>query len=361
MLDIKLKFKPGHTTERDWMEPSSIKTLFWNITYACNCRCTICFTDSAQSRKDELSPKEALSTVDMAYRAGIKDIIISGGEPFMRGDLIPILSQMARYGITARIASNGTLLSDDILRKVKAETLTKSFQISLDTIDPDLYAEVHNVKRDVFPRVLQSIRLIQKHGFHTTVSARLTPLTLPGIPLLLEKAEAEGWSTVTIHFPVHTKRVNGVFPPDEDLLDHMGDVFDRFLSLPGCWLVESYIPWTIYHPVMKRLEKKVRVVHRGCRAGRDRLTINPTGSLSPCVCMDLPEAYVGNVRQDDLKEVFENSRLCRMLRNPAAYGICSDCPNIARCGGGCRATAYVLSGRFDGPDKSCPVWKKRLG
>jgi len=38
MLDIKLKLRPGHTSERAWLEPSPLRQLFWNITYACNYR-----------------------------------------------------------------------------------------------------------------------------------------------------------------------------------------------------------------------------------------------------------------------------------------------------------------------------------
>ena len=359
MLDIKLKLKPGHSNERKWMEPSSLKTLFWNMTYACNYRCGICFTDAGANSPNELTTQEALETVEKIDAAGVHDLILSGGEPFMREDIVDILVHMAKFGITARIASNGSLLTPEILKRLRNETLTKSFQISIDTVDPKLYTQFHSSPEGIFNTVLGNLRKIQKYGFHTTVSIRITPHTLPGIPQLIDLAFQEGWSTVTLHLPVHTRRISDAFPQDEDMFSRLEPVFEHFYGLPLIWLIETYIPWAEYHPVIRRLQKKMRFVHRGCRAGRDRLTINPTGALSPCVCMDLPDLYVGNVRHDDLQDVFQNSPVCELWRNPREYGICVECPNLTKCGGGCRAAAFALAGQLEADDMSCPVWKYR--
>ncbi|MFO8006871.1 MAG: radical SAM protein [Candidatus Brocadiia bacterium] len=358
MLDVKFKLRPGHTSERSWMEPSPLRQLFWNVTYSCNYRCSVCFSDAGRPAPDELTTREATQLVQRAHEAGVKDIVISGGEPFARPDIVQVLSRMAEVGLTARVASNGSLLEDDLLVQLRRRTTVKSFQISVDTLDPDLYCEIHGAPSGALERVLGVLGRIKEHGFHTTVSARLTPRTLPGIPALLERAQEEGWATVTVHWPVHTRRVHGAFPQDADFLSLLVPTFERFLQLPDHWLVETYIPWAQYHPVMQGLEGRTRVVHRGCRAGRDRLTVNPTGWLTPCVCMDVPPARVGNVREDSLTTVFQESSICDMLRRPWAYEICAECPRLEVCGAGCRASALVLTGRLDGQDRSCPVWQR---
>lgn len=341
------------------MEPSPLRTLFWNVTYACNLHCGICFTDSGKAHREELSTEQAVEMVRKAHAAGVRDILVSGGEPFLRRDLIDMLKFMGSLGITARIASNGTLLTEKILRKLRGETLTKSFQISLDTVDSDLYAELHGAPPGTLERVLENLGRIQEAGFHTTVSTRLTPQTLAGIPRLIDLAAKEGWATVTIHFPVHTRRIRGSYQQDEDVLALLAPVFEHFCALPERWLIETYIPWAEYHPLVRKFKKRIKIVNRGCRAGRDRLTLNPTGWLSPCVCLDVEEAYVGHVERGSLEDAFLNSRGCDMLRRPEKYGICADCPNVKKCGGGCRAAAFALSRRLDGQDTSCPVWKQR--
>ena len=359
MLDVKFKISPGHTSERAWMDPSPLKTLFWNITYACNYRCSICFTDSGPFGSNELTTSEALAVADKIGAAGVGDVLISGGEPFMRKDLLEVLARLARFGVTARIASNGSLLDRGIIARLRDETMAKSFQVSLDTLDPDLYAQLHACPPDRLTDVVANARLIQEFGFHTTVSVRLTPQTLDGIPALLDLAVREGWPTVTVHLPIHTRRVQGAYPQDADLIALLDPAFRHFAGLQRRWLVETYIPWVEYHPVIRRWSKSLKIINRGCRAGRDRLTINPEGHLSPCVCMDRPEAYCGHALKDDLVAVFRDSPVCRLLRSPREHGLCPDCANIDSCGGGCRAAALALSGRLDADDLSCPVRARR--
>ena len=71
------------------------------------------------------------------------------------------------------------------------------------------------------------------------------------------------------------------------------------------------------------------------------------------------EFRIGDVRTDDLAEVFEQSELARMMRRPQDYGICDDCGNVETCGAGCRAAAYAFGGRPDALDPSCPVRRAR--
>jgi len=49
------------------------------------------------------------------------------------------------------------------------------------------------------------------------------------------------------------------------------------------------------------------------------------------------------------------------MKNPLEKGICEDCANAEKCGGGCRAAAFALSGRIDALDHSCPVRKQKEG
>lgn len=359
MLDVKFKLLPGHTGERSWLEPAPLSVIYWNVTYACNFHCAICFADAGTGLPDELSTAEALRLVDQAADCGVKDIIVSGGEPFARPDLVEILARMGQRGVTARVATNGSLIDADLLKRLRDDTEVTSFQVSIDCLDPELYAALHDTEPAMLGHVLRTLKLMQKNGFHTTVSTRLAPTTLPGIPGLMDRSLQEGWSTLTVHVPVHTHRAEGAFAQDADALATLEPAFEHFARLPGKWLVETYIPWAQYHPLMVRLADKIRIIHRGCRAGRDRLAVHPDGTISPCVCMDVPQARLGNVRQDDLADVFENAPLCQLLRHPLEHGLCEDCPHVLTCGGGCRAAAVALTGRFDGQDLSCPVRQVR--
>jgi radical SAM protein with 4Fe4S-binding SPASM domain len=355
MLDLKLKFGNGHTSERAWMEPSDLRQLVWNATYACNFRCRICYEKAATRAPDELTTAEVRRLFARAAALGVRDVIVSGGEPFLRPDLPELLADLGALGITARVASNGSLLTRDLLDRLRRETRVLSFQISVDTLDPSLYEAVHGVSSVFLDRALAALTWIREAGFHTTVSTRLTPQTLVGLPALLDRAVAEGWATVTVHLPLLTGRAHDTFGPDVDPIESIEPVLEYFACLPGAWLVETYIPWAPCHPVLRRLAERVRVVHRGCRAGRDRLTVHPRGDVSPCVCLEAPEASCGNVRRDDLAAVFRDARPCVVLRAPWDHVACAGCPEVRGCGGGCRAAAIAAGGGLTGPDLSCPI------
>lgn len=355
MLDVKFKFFPGQAQPRRWMEPSPLKYLIWNITWSCNFHCKLCYSGARVDAGAELTTEEARRVIAEAHAVGVEDIIISGGEPFLRPDLVDLLAYMAELGITARIASNGTLITPQLLRRLRERTLTKSFQISVDTLDPALYASFHGCPKEQLFTALAALRAIRDAGFHATASVRAVPELVPGILALMDCAVTEGWATLTVHLPMHTGRARDAGSPNSDPLEHLRPAFEHFCALPSQWLVETYLPWATYHPLIAEYEKRIRFVHCGCRAGRDRLTIQPNGDVTPCVCWNTREACLGNVRKDRLLSLFEKGPLCHLLRAPWEYGICTDCPEIRACGGGCRATAFAATRRVDGLDPTCPL------
>jgi radical SAM protein with 4Fe4S-binding SPASM domain len=358
VLDLKLKFTPSHESARNWMAPSPLQKLYWNVTRACNFRCSICFTDAGVADPNEMSSAEALAAIDAAAAAGVRDIIISGGEPFERPDIERLLEHMGARGITARIATNGSRLDDDRLRRLKERTRVTSFQISVDTLDPLAYARIHGVSADYLDTALAAMERVARHGFHATASARLTPDTLPGLPDLLRLAHDRRWATLTIHLPVGTRRACDSFPPGTDQMALLEPLLAAFAELERHWLVETYIPWAERDATVRRLSDRIRFVHCGCRAGRDRLCVGPDGALTPCVCLDVPDAVVGNIRTDDLRRVFAEAPLCRLFRAPKEHGICADCGYVDRCGGGCRAMAWARGGTFLARDMDCPLLRR---
>ena len=359
MIDVKLKLQPGHVSDHDWMAPSSLRQVFWNVTSACNFRCGACFSDSGPTAAGELTTDEARKTIRDAVAAGVSDFVISGGEPFLRPDLVELLAYVKQLGAASRIATNGTLLSRDLLERLRRDTSVQAFQVSLDTLDPAAYASVHGAPGELLGVALDTVRAIREFGYHTTVASRLSPATLPGLPALLDRAAAEGWATLTIHCPLHTGRAAGVWPQDDDLLSRLEPVLEHFLAGPKHWVVETTIPWARYHPVIRGLSGRIRVACSGCGACRYRLAVHPDGSITPCICIHQPVAVMGNVRRDELGAVFQDSPIARLMRQPAEYGLCADCGNVEVCGAGCRASALALTGRLDGLDGSCPVRRLR--
>jgi AdoMet-dependent heme synthase len=85
----------------------------------------------------------------------------------------------------------------------------------------------------------------------------------------------------------------------------------------------------------------------GCAAGVSGLTFLPDGTITPCRRLAIP---VGNVRTDNLREVWATSDVLNALRDRSRYkGRCGVCSRWADCRG-CRAIAYAYSQSRGGED-----------
>ena len=95
--------------------------LNFEITYRCNQRCLMCplATETRHESSKllekcktltELSTEEICNMVDEAKRMNINAIRITGGEAFLRKDIIQIIRYIKQQGLKCFMISNGTLI-----------------------------------------------------------------------------------------------------------------------------------------------------------------------------------------------------------------------------------------------------------
>ncbi|HCE66084.1 MAG TPA: mycofactocin radical SAM maturase, partial [Geobacter sp.] len=60
--------------------------LTWEVTLACNLRCSHCLSSSGEKACNELTTAEALDLVEQLHTAGVFQVNFGGGEPFIRPD-----------------------------------------------------------------------------------------------------------------------------------------------------------------------------------------------------------------------------------------------------------------------------------
>ncbi|MFM7069664.1 MAG: radical SAM protein, partial [Actinomycetes bacterium] len=139
------------------------------VTRRCNARCSFCFIDF-----DHPSPRSAELTVDEIDRLtrtmgpNLSNVNITGGEPFLRGDLIDIARAYYRNaGVrSVYITSNGGFPDrvEQFARTVADEFGDRKLIVSLSI---DAFAEEHNRIRNVdglFDKTLASYRALRAIG-----------------------------------------------------------------------------------------------------------------------------------------------------------------------------------------------------
>ncbi|WP_406659856.1 GTP 3',8-cyclase MoaA [Methanolobus sp. ZRKC3] len=145
----------------------TVRSLRMSITNRCNFDCIYCHNEGDHGSKGEMSVENIANIVDAASRLGVNKLKISGGEPLIRNDLEDILSSLPELRDVS-LTTNASML------KGRAQSLKDSgldrVNVSLDTLDPEIYRTITNCSKGAFEKVLD--------GIHDAVDAGLTPVKL---------------------------------------------------------------------------------------------------------------------------------------------------------------------------------------
>jgi AdoMet-dependent heme synthase len=85
------------------------------VTERCNAKCPFCYL--AGDVPEDLDTETMLRVIDKLDQAGIIYLGITGGEPFLRNDILALLSHVVKKNFfKTSILTNGTVLTDDHIR-----------------------------------------------------------------------------------------------------------------------------------------------------------------------------------------------------------------------------------------------------
>ena len=120
--------------------------------------------------KDQLLTYEELSRISRLFiELGVDKIRITGGEPFVRKDMIDFLADLSEHSRLEKlsITTNG-ILTKPFLPKLK-ELGIKQINLSLDTIDKANFNKI--TRRDDFDKVMDTFHEMLNEGFKIKINA----------------------------------------------------------------------------------------------------------------------------------------------------------------------------------------------
>ncbi len=150
----------------------SIKYLRLSVTDRCNLRCFYCMPEEGIRflPKDQLLTYEELVRIsDLFMDMGVDKIRITGGEPFVRKDLIDFIAHISENKNLNKlsITTNG-ILTQPFLPQLK-EFGVDQINLSLDTINEANFKKI--TKRDDFHKVMNTFHQMMDDGFKVKINA----------------------------------------------------------------------------------------------------------------------------------------------------------------------------------------------
>ncbi len=149
-----------------------LRYLRLGVTERCNLRCFYCMPEEGlpwQNKEQILSYEEMLRLTRILSEMGIDKVRITGGEPFVRKDLLPFMQKVIDLPCVNKlsITTNGTAPLSTITEMKRMGI--HAVNLSLDTLDPKRFAKI--TRRDEFDKVWAYYQELLNQGITTKINA----------------------------------------------------------------------------------------------------------------------------------------------------------------------------------------------
>lgn len=325
----------------------------WNLTWRCNLRCAHCYLSAearAGRRDDELTTAEAVALLDaIADASPGAMLVLSGGEPTLRPDLLGLARHATRRGLTVVVGTNGTRL-DDALARALVVAGVRGVGISLDSLDPARHDAFRGV-RGAWERAVRGIEACRRAGLPFQLQTTVTSWNYGEVAELVAFAESRGAYAASVFFLVCTGRgqdLTDITPAQyEDLLARLARDGGRHDGMRVRARCAPHLRRLAYQhdPASPLLVEDAS----RCLAGVAYCRITPDGQVTPCPYLPL---VAGSVRAQPFAVIWQKAPILAALRAPTLAGRCGRCEFATLCGG-CRARAFATTGDALGEDPWC--------
>lgn len=326
--------------------------VFWEITRACALACRHCRASAqTQAAPGELTREESIQLLDDLAEMAPPLLVLTGGDPMMRRDLLDIIREATKRNLTVALspAATARLVHADFHELKEAGVHRMS--LSLDGAT----RETHDAFRGVphtFDRTLEAARLATEAGIPLQINTTITKSTLGEFDAfvdLMREMKPAMWSVFLV---VPTGRASlEEMPEAEDVEAIWSRLADLSRELP--FDVKTTEGHHFRRVTMQDAVAKGQEPSRCAlptRDGKGILFISHTGEIQPSGFLPMT---AGNVRTDKVGDVYRNSPVFLKLRDDNALtGKCGRCEYRTICGGS-RARAYSVYGDPMAEDNLC--------
>lgn len=258
------------------------------VTDRCNLRCFYCMPEEGIEyvpRQELLSYEEMLRLSSLLVRMGIEKIRITGGEPFVRRDIMDFLRALAKMeGLKEiHITTNGTTTAP-LVPELKLLGV-RSVNLSLDSLDRDQFFQI--TRRDAFPQVMETLQALLHHGIKTKINAVV--MEGKNTQDILTMVEMTKDQPISVRF-IEEMPFNGSGRTSEQLywdhrriLEHIRLVYPELEKLPDPPFSTSY---NYRIPGFRGSIGIIAAYSRTFCGTCNRIRITPQGTLKTCLYDD---------------------------------------------------------------------------
>lgn len=320
------------------------------VTGKCNFKCSHCWADL---HKEERSLEDLKLAVDKFQEIGIKHITISGGEPFLRSDLIELVEYIKTKGFHLSIFTNASLITyTDILKLEEILDDIDVIQVSLDGSTASIFKAQRNT--DLFQNVIKNIELLGKSCITIRINMVASIFNVNDVVNVYRLCEKYNVDTFSISYVYDLNKGKNIYADSH--------VQAFLLEIAKCIVLsrnyktkfKPFIPLQFYSngALSEKQQKETDFWNYDLLLYR---FINDKGDMYPEVSLEFEALKIGNIYENTSQELLNksieigNKLKVRNLGNTE----CKFCDKIEICRGGDMGRTYRLLGDINKKDPYC--------
>ena len=317
--------------------PTRPEALSIEVTRRCIAKCLMCNIWQMPA-VPEIAAADWLKLLESPILSRLKELDITGGEPFLRNDIVEFLLGIEKLKSTnlkqlcsVAITTNG-FLTEKVLKDVGAVIgpleqagVTLVFACGFDAVG-DAHDRIRNFKGgwDKLNATIEGLKALrEKHpslvvGIKTTI----TRYNIDELDQVCQYADEHGLFTIMSPYILTSNRYDNI--EKEDTLSLSPQDLEKLKTFYN----SPRFRWSYYrNELLKYLE--TGRMEKPCSAGFNYFFIRSTGELFSCPIINAP---LGNIRDTPLKELISSAAACHFRRKVNEFPECASCtePGLER-------------------------------
>jgi len=262
------------------------------LSKSCNLKCKMCSAVESRKHENELTLHEIEKLASILSHMGVCMIILTGGEPFLRNDIVSIIKAFSKHHIEVRLQTNGLLISKSKLKTV-IDAGVSEVTISLDSLHPETQDFI-NQREGSWDEIVKTISLFSQmfpiKGNMTGINTVVSKLNLKEIPSIIKFVTDIGFYVSLI--PVHilgessdfiVRKENKQFAFSKEDHEDIEMIYSEIIDMKR----KGYHIHNSYRFLKESPDfLKYKRVHWTCTSPDLYFSISPSGKFLPCVDID---------------------------------------------------------------------------
>lgn len=330
MNDLEKKFS------KYFERPTKVQV---DITNKCNFGCRYCYNKNNDFlNRPELSDAQLSLLIDKVITE-LNPVVVSfsGGEPLIRKEiLIKLISKLKDTDIYTWLTTNMSLMTKDLAVSLKEAGLNKIFT-NIDSNSSEIHDSLRGFKGSL-SKSLQTIKdLVSVFGGENIVGTSV--VTKENYKSIIDSAN------LAIDLGVSKFHLLDFIPISKEtqkLMLNKEEWLELKDNIEKSKITEN-IKLQLCHSFLFMSDEYKKMNFPFCMAGRFTMVITASGEVVPCNHLKKKEFLCGNVFDENLLHLWQQSDILRKFRYYDYLNKkCSNCKRYNTCVGGCKAMAYML-------------------